>query len=71
MPDGTKSLPEPMLNYSHLNPGNKLQWNSNQNMKFLINENPFGNIVCKMAAILSRQRWVNPKRAGTELSRLN
>ena len=33
---------------------NKLQWNSNQNTKLFIHENAFENVVCKMAAILSR-----------------
>ena len=38
---------------------NKLQWNCNQNTKFFIHENASENIVCKMAAILSRVRWIN------------
>ena len=38
---------------------NKLQWNFNQNTKLFIDENASENIVCKMAAILSRERWVN------------
>ena len=33
---------------------NKLQWNFNQNTNFFIHENASKNIVCKMAAILSR-----------------
>ena len=33
---------------------NKLQWNFNQNTKFFIHENAYENIVCEMAAILSR-----------------
>ena len=37
---------------------NKLQWNCNQNMKLFIHENASENIVCEMAAILSRKRWV-------------
>ena len=37
-------------------PVNKLQWNSNQNTKFFINENRFENVVCEMVAILSRGR---------------
>ena len=39
--------------------GNKLQWNLNQNTKFFIHENASEYIVCKMATILSRGRWVN------------
>ena len=38
---------------------NKLRWNSNQNEKNLfIRENTSENIICDMAAILSRGRWV-------------
>ena len=35
---------------------NKLQWNSNQNTKFFIHA--FENVVCEMAAILSRGIWI-------------
>ena len=37
---------------------NKLQWNFNQNTKLFIHKNAFQNIVCQMAAILSKGRWV-------------
>ena len=37
---------------------NKLQWNSNQNTTLFINENAFENVVCEMAAILYKGRWV-------------
>ena len=37
---------------------NTLQWNFNQNTKLIIHENAFENIVCEVAAILSRGRWV-------------
>ena len=37
---------------------NKLQWNFNQNTKPFIHENASENVVCEMAAILSRGRWV-------------
>ena len=37
----------------------KLQLNFNQNTKLFIHENESENIICKMAAILSRGRWVN------------
>ena len=38
---------------------NILQWNSNQNTKFFIHKNASKNIVCEIAAILSRGKWVN------------
>ena len=38
---------------------NKLQWNFNQNTKLFIEENASHNIVCEMATILSKGRWVN------------
>ena len=38
---GLKSLPEPVLTYQQLDINNKLQWNSNQNTKILIQENGF------------------------------
>ena len=37
---------------------NKPQWNINQNSYISIQENAFENIVCEMAAILSRPQWV-------------
>ena len=37
------------------------QWNLNLNTKLFIRENAPENIVCKMAAILSRGRWVKYK----------
>ena len=57
---------------------NKIQWNFNGNTKLFIDENTFENIVCEMAAILSRGRWVNkqgfsyshPSRCQRCLSRL-
>ena len=38
---------------------NKLHGNSNQNTKLFIHENGSDNTVCEMAAISSRERWVN------------
>ena len=38
---------------------NKLYWNFDQNTKLFIHENAFENIVYEMAAILSRERWIN------------
>ena len=55
---GTKPLPEPMLSYCQLDPRNKLQWNLNYNTKLFIHENAFITVLCKMATILSRVRWV-------------
>ena len=40
-------------------PRNKLQWNSNRNSYIFIQENPFENVVWKMAAISSQPRWVS------------
>ena len=37
---------------------NKLHWNLNQNTSLSIHENAYENIVCEIAAILSRGRWV-------------
>ena len=39
-------------------PGNNLQWTSNQNSYIFIRENPFENVICETAIILSRGRWV-------------
>ena len=41
--------------------GNKYQWNFKQNAKLFINENAPENIVCEMAAILTRRRWVDAR----------
>ena len=41
------------------NPRNKLQWNFNCNSYIFIQENPFENVVCKMASILPRPQWIN------------
>ena len=45
---------------------NTLQWNFNQNTHFLIHKNSSENVVCEMAAILSRARRVNPWSGGTK-----
>ena len=37
---------------------NKHPWNFSQKLNFFIQENVFENVVCEMAAILSRGRWV-------------
>ena len=38
--------------------GNTLQWNLNQNTNFSFHKSAFENIVCEMAAILFRGRWI-------------
>ena len=60
---------KPLSNYLNLcwiivnwTPRKKLQWNFNHNTKLFIYENASENIVCKMAAILSRRRHVNIAR---------
>ena len=55
---GTKLLSEPCWNIVNWTLVNKLQWNSNRNTKFFIHGNEFENVVCEIAAILSRGRWV-------------
>ena len=54
---GTKPLAKPSLGYWTRR--NTHQWNFNQNTNIFIYENAPENIVCEMAAILSRGRWVN------------
>ena len=50
---GAKPLSKAMLGYCQLDLI-KLQWNFKQNTKLLIHENASQNIVCEIAAILSR-----------------
>ena len=59
---GAKPLSKITLDYFNRTLRNKLQWNFTQNKKLFIDENASENIVCKMAAILSRGRWVNTLR---------
>ena len=40
-------------------PRNKLQWNLSQTTKLFINENALENVVCEMAVIFIRGRWVD------------
>ena len=42
-----KPLPEPMLVYCQLDPGNKFRWNLNRNFILFIQENAFQNVVCQ------------------------
>ena len=44
---------------------NKLQWNLNWNLNIFIQENAFENVVCKMAAILSRPLSVKQRNMET------
>ena len=56
--DGAKPLSEPMPEYCNLTLRNKLQWNFNRYSNIFIQENPFQNVVWKIAAILSRPQCV-------------
>ena len=56
---GAKPLFEIMLEHCKWDPRNKFQWNFNGNSYILIHENPFENIVGKMAPILSSPQYVN------------
>ena len=53
---GAKHSFEPMMEYFQLN---KLQRNFNWNFNIFIHENSFENVVCEIAAILSRWKCVN------------
>ena len=59
-----KPLSKPMLVYVNWTRRSKHHWNFNQNAKLFIHENTSENIVCKMAAILSRGRWVKDGSKG-------
>ena len=48
-------------NIVNLTLSNKLQWKGNRKSQIFIKENAFENIVCEMAAILSRSQCVNYK----------
>ena len=53
---GAKSLSKPMLDYFvEWDLGNKFPWKFKQNAKLFFHENAFENIICEMAAILSRE----------------
>ena len=54
-----KPLLEPMLIYCHLDCQKQRWMKFNQNTILFIQENASENIVCEVAAILSRARWVN------------
>ena len=44
LPDGTKSLHEPMLIYSQLSRRNKIRWKLNQNAIIYIHKNAFDTV---------------------------
>ena len=46
-------------------PTNKLQWNIDRNSWIYIQENPFENVVCEIASILSRLQCVKKKNVLT------
>ena len=61
--NGATPLSEPVWTYCQLDPKEHISmkfynWNSN----VFIQENGFEHVVCKMAAMLSRGRWVNTVR---------
>ena len=53
-----KPLSGPMPKYCQLGPGNKLQWRFSRNLNISIDKDAFENVVCYIAAILSRPQWV-------------
>ena len=58
----TKALSKPMLDWLFIvnwTLWNKLQWNFLPNEKIFIHKNASENIVCIIAAILSRWRWIH------------
>ena len=56
--DGAKPLSEPMLGYCQMNPKEQISVKLKKNSEFFIQENAFENVVCEMATILCRGRWV-------------
>ena len=54
-------------NIANCTRSNKLHWNLNQNSYIFIQENAFENVICKMAAILSRPYCVNSVVEALEL----
>ena len=55
---GAKPWSKPMLDCCQLNPYGQTSVKFNQTAKLFIHLNSFENIVCEMAAILSRGTWV-------------
>ena len=63
---GTNPLLNQFCNTVNWTPMNKLQWNLNRNSYIFIQENPFENVVWKMATILSWPQCV--KNTGVYIS---
>ena len=57
---GAKPLSKPMQGYCQLDHEEQISVKFQSKYKFFIHENAYENIICEMAAILSRGRWVNP-----------
>ena len=55
---GAKPLSEPVLEYCEFDPWEQTSVKFYSKFKNFIEENAFENVVCKMAAILFRGRWV-------------
>ena len=55
---GAKPLSEPMLGYCQLDAKEQTAVKFKKNAKLFIHKNASQNIICEMAAILSRARWV-------------
>ena len=58
-PDGARPLSEPLLPYCLMDPWEQTSMNVNRNSYIFIHENALGNVVCEMAANLSRPQCVN------------
>ena len=56
---GATSLSKPMLGYCQLDSQEQTSVKFYQNTKLFIHKKAYENIVCEMAAILFRARWVN------------
>ena len=56
---GAKPLPEPMLTHCQLDPEEQTSVEFKSKYKAFHYENAFKNVVCEVATILSRRRWVN------------
>ena len=54
---GTRALPEPMLTYCKLDPQEQTPVEFESKNKIFIHENAFEDVVCEIAATLSRSRW--------------
>ena len=64
-----KPLSEPMLGYCQLDPKEQTYENFNTNSYIFIHENAFENVLCEMAAILSRPQYVKTSTGGHQQAR--